>query len=499
ARLEAVVGSKKRIIKVAQEIVAHFENRLEILEGKGMIVCMSRRICIDLYNEIIKMRPDWHDEEDAQGFLKVVMTGSASDPVDWQQHIRTKQRRKELGDIFKDPGSNIKLVIVRDMWLTGFDVPNLHTMYLDKPMRGHGLMQTIARVNRVYKDKPGGLIVDFLGIAAELENALSSYTASGGKGQPTLNQDDAVAVMMEKYEIVSDLFHGFDYKSYFTANTRDKMQIIRDAQEHVLKQDDGKNRCLKYVNELSKAFSLAVPHKMAIEIRDDLGFFQAVRANLAKFSTYTPRPQEELDTAIRQLVSGHVSTGGVIDIFDHAGLKKPDISILSDDFLLDVKALPQKNLAVELLNKLLNDELKVRSRKNVIEARSFKEMLEQTINRYHTKTLNALEIIEELIQLARDMRASDMRGKGLGLSEAELAFYDALGVSDSAVQVLGDETLRKIAMELVETIRRNLTVDWTLRENVQAKMRVAIKRILRKYDYPPDKQKKAVETVLEQA
>lgn len=499
ARLEAVVGSENRIKEIAQDMVYHFENRLEIIAGKGMIVCMSRRICVELYKEIIKLRPEWHNEEDDHGFIKVVMTGSATDPVDWQQHIRNKQRRKELGDTFKDSRSSIKIVIVRDMWLTGFDVPSLHTMYLDKPMRGHGLMQTIARVNRVYKDKQGGLIVDYLGIAAELKNALAEYTKSGGKGKPTFDQDEAVAVMLEKYEIVSALFHGFDYKPYFTADTRAKMQIIRDAEEHILQQDDGKNRCLKYVNELSKAFSLAVPHEKAIMIRDDVGFYQAVRANLAKFSEYTPKSDEELDTAIRQIVSKSVVTDEVIDIFDHAGLKKPDISILSDDFLLEVKNLPQKNLAVELLNKLINDELKVRSRKNVIEARSFASMLEQTIKKYHDKTRDALEIIDELIRLAQEIQEADKRGDDLNLTEYELAFYDALGVNDSAVMVLGDETLRAISIELVNTVRNNITIDWTLRENVQAKLRVAVKRILRKYGYPPDKQKLAVKTVLEQA
>jgi len=499
ARLEAVVGSESRIKEIAKDIVYHFEERRDTIEGKGMIVCMSRRICVDLHNAIIDLRPEWYKEDDKEGFLKVIMTGDASDPVDWQKHIRNKQRRKEIGETFKDPDSDIKLVIVRDMWLTGFDVPSLHTMYIDKPMRGHGLMQTIARVNRVYKDKQGGLIVDYLGIAAELKNAIAQYTESGGKGNPTFDQNDAVEVMLEKYEIVTAMFHGFNYESYFTANTRDKMQIIRDAEEHILKLDDGKNRYLKYVNELSKAFSLAVPHETALQIRDFVGFFQAIRSNLSKFSAYTPKSGEELDTAIRQIVSNAVVTDEVIDVFDVAGLKKPDISILSDDFLLEVKDLPQKNLAVELLNKLINDEIKVRSRKNVIEARSFSDMLERTINKYHNKTKDAVEIIEELIGLAKEMSESDKRGEELNLTEYEIAFYDALGVNDSAVQVLGDDTLREIAIELVKTIKDNITIDWTLRENVQAKLRVAVKRILRSYGYPPDKQEKATETVLEQA
>ncbi|MGB9937402.1 MAG: type I restriction endonuclease subunit R [Methanobacterium sp.] len=499
ARLEAIVGSERRIKKIAEDIVAHFEDRLNTIDGKGMIVCMSRRICVDLYNEIIKLRPEWHNEDDDKGFLKVVMTGSASDPVDWQQHIRNKQRRRELGDRFKDASSNFKLVIVRDMWLTGFDVPSMHTMYIDKPMRGHGLMQTIARVNRVYKDKQGGLIVDYLGIAAALKYALSIYTESGGRGKPAFDQEEAVAIMLEKYEIVQNMYHGFDYKKYFEASAREKMYIIRDAEEHILQQEDGKKRYMKYVNELSKAFSLAVPHKKAIEIRDDVGFFQAIKANFAKFDEYQPRPGGDVDSAIRQIVSDVIVSDEVIDIFDVAGIKKPDISILSDEFLLEVKGLKHKNLAVELLRKLLNDEIKVRSRKNVIEARSFTEMLESSIKNYHNKSIEAFEVIDELIALAKKMRKARDRGEQLDLTEYELAFYDALEVNDSAVKVLGDEILREIAIELVRTVRDNITIDWTLRENVQAKLRVAVKRILRKYDYPPDKQKKAVETVLGQA
>lgn len=497
ARLEAVVGSEARIKDVARDIVDHFTQRQEVLDGKGMIVGMSRRICVDLYNEIIKLRPEWHHEEDDKGFLKVVMTGSATDPVDWQQHIRNKQRRKHLGDIFKEPDSDIKLVIVRDMWLTGFDVPSLHTMYIDKPMRGHGLMQSIARVNRVYKDKQGGLIVDYLGIADELKKALSTYTGGGGTGRPTFDQEEAVAIMIEKYEIVRDLFHGFDYHRSFHTRGLERMQIILEGVEFVLQQKDGKKRCLKYVNELSKAFSLSVPHEKTKEIRDDIGFFQAVRANIVK--TLPRKSDSELDTAIRQIVSEAVVSDDIIDILDPIKIKNPDISILSDEFLKEVKGLAQKNLAVELLNKLINDELKVRSRKNVVEARSFKEMLKKTIEEYNTRERDVSEIIEQLLVLAKKIRESDKRGEDMGLTEYELAFYDALGVNDSAVQVLGDETLKEIAMELVQAIKSNITIDWTLRESVQAKMRVSVKRILKKYDYPPDKQKLAVKTVLEQA
>ena len=499
ARLEAVVGSEKRIKKVAADIVKHFEDRLETIDGKGMIVCMSRRICVELYNEIIKLKPEWHSEDDNDGFLKVVMTGSASDPVRWQQHIRNKQRRKELGDTFRDPDSPFKLAIVRDMWLTGFDVPSLHTMYMDKPIKSHGLMQAIARVNRVYKDKQGGLIVDYLGIAAELKEALAQYTESGGQGKPTFDQEDAVEIMLEKYEIVSNMFHGFDYTPYFSAKTNHKMQIILEAMDFILGLEDGKKRCLKHVNELSKAFSLAVPNKEALKIRDDVGFFQAVRAYLMKTSEGSSKSDEELDTAIRQIVSKAVVTGDVVDIFSAAGLKNPDISILSDEFLQEVKGMKQRNLAVELLKKLINDQIQVRSRKNVIEARSFTELLENTITRYHNKTRDALIIIDDLIDLAKKIKEASERGEKLGLNDTELAFYDALGVNDSAVQVMGDETLREIAMELVKTVRNNITIDWTLRESVQAKMRVSVRRVLKQYGYPPDKQKEAVKTVLEQA
>ena len=499
ARLEAIVGSEKRVKTIARDIVNHFEERLNTIDGKGMIVCMSRRICVDLYNEIIKLRPEWQNKDDDKGFLKVIMTGSASDPVDWQQHIRNKERRRDLGETFKDPESDFKLAIVRDMWLTGFDVPSLHTMYMDKPMRGHGLMQAIARVNRVYKDKQGGLIVDYLGLASDLKKALSQYTASNGKGRITFDQEEAVALMLEKYEIVSALFHGFDYTPYFDANTMEKMQILREAEEHILEQTNGKKRLLKYANELSKAFSLAVPNDRAIEIRDDVAFFQAVRGNLAKFDEKTPRKGGDMDSAIKQIVSKSIVSDGVMDLFGELGQDKPEISILSDEFLMEVRDMPQKNLAVETLKKLLNDQISIRSRKNVVEARSFAEMLENTIKKYQNKSIDAVKVITELIDLAKDMNEAVSRGEKLNMTETELAFYDALGVNDSAVQVLGDETLRQIALELVKTIKNNLTIDWTLKESVQAKMRVSVKRVLKRYKYPPDKQKEAVETVLEQA
>ena len=499
ARLEAIVGSKRRVSRIAKDIVKHFEERLDALEGKAMIVCMSRRICIDLHKEIKKLRPQWYEKDDEKGFMKVIMTGSANDPVEWQEHIRNKPRRRALGDRMKDPDDPMKLAIVRDMWLTGFDAPSLHTIYIDKPMKGHGLMQAIARVNRVFKNKPGGLVVDYLGIADELKQALSEYTESGGQGKPTFDQEEAVALMLEKYEIVCGLFHKFDYQKFFSAGTREKMSIMALAEEHILKQVKGKDRLLKYVSQLSKAFALAVPHEETIKIRDDVGFFQAVRARLAKFETTAGKTEEELDSAVKQIISRAVVSDRVIDIFAAAGLKKPDISILSDDFLAEVKDMPHKNLAFELLKKLLNDEIKVRARKNIIQGRSFAEMLEKSIKKYQNKAIDSARILEELIELAKEMREAGKRGEQLNLNEDELAFYDALEVNDSAVKVLGDETLRIIARELVETVRNNISIDWTLKESIQARLRVMVKRILKKYGYPPDKQKMATDTVLEQA
>ena len=499
AQLEAVVGSENRLKLVAQDIVAHFEQRLEVLEGKAMVVCMSRRICIDLYRELVRLRPDWHHDDDDKGRLKVVMTGAASDPPEWQPHIRNKPKREALAKRFRDPGNPLRMVLVRDMWLTGFDAPSLHTMYVDKPMRGHGLMQAIARVNRVFEDKPGGLVVDYLGLAHELKRALATYTESGGKGQTSLDQAEAVAVMLEKYEICRGLFHGFNWSGWFTGTAAERLSLLPAAQEHVLAQENGKDRCMQSVLELSQAFALAVPHEEALRIRDDVAFFQAVRSVLAKRAPADARPEEELDHAVRQIISRAVSSEGVIDIFAAAGLEKPDLSILSDEFLSEVRGMPQRNLAVELLQKLLKGELVTRRRKNVVQARSFAEMLEQTLRRYQNRAIEAAQVIEELIQLARDLREANARGEALGLSEDELAFYDALETNDSAVRVLGDETLRDIARELVETVRGNVTIDWTLRENVRAQLRVLVKRILRKHGYPPDKQEKATRTVLEQA
>ncbi|HIJ01959.1 DEAD/DEAH box helicase [Candidatus Falkowbacteria bacterium RIFOXYD2_FULL_35_9] len=499
ARLEAVIGSEKRVKVIAKDIVKHFEQREEAMEGKAMIVCMSRRICVDLFNAIKKLKPGWYNKDDDKGIIKVIMTGSASDPLGWQEHVRTKLKRRELGDRFKDSSDQFKIAIVRDMWLTGFDAPCLHTLYLDKPMRGHGLMQAIARVNRVFKDKPGGLIVDYLGVADELKKALANYTLSGGKGKPTFDQEDAVAVMLEKYEIVNNLFYKFDYKKFFSGTAKEKMIILPAAMEHVLKQKDGKERCLKYVTELSKAFALAVPHEEAIKIRDDVGFFQAVRSALAKATTEKGKPEDELNTAIKQIVSKAITSDEVIDIFKAAGLKKPDISILSDEFLAEIKGLEHKNLALETLKKLLNDEIKTRARRNIVEARAFSAMLEQTIKKYQNRSIEAAQVITELIDIAIEIRESKNRGEKLNLTEDELAFYDALVDNGSAKEVLGDETLKQIAKELTEKVKQNTSIDWTLRESVKSKLKVLVKRLLRKYGYPPDKQEKATELVLEQA
>jgi type I restriction enzyme R subunit len=499
AQLEAVVGAEKRVELLARDIVEHFEKRCEAMDGKAMIVCMSRRICVDLYHAIVALRPDWGSEDDEQGVVKVVMTGSASDPVDWQRHIRNKPRREALANRFRKPADSFRLVLVRDMWLTGFDAPCMHTMYIDKPMRGHGLMQAIARVNRVFKDKPGGLVVDYLGLAQELKQALATYTDSGGTGRTALDQDEAVAVMLEKHEVCAGLFHGFDWSKWTTGTAPERLGLLPAAQEHILAQEQGKDRCVAAVRELSQAFALAVPHTEALRIRDDVAFFQAVQAVLAKRAPGEARPEEDIEHAVRQIISRAVAPEGVIDIFAAAGLAKPDISILSEDFLAEVRGLPQRNLAVELLQKLLKGELATRRRKNVVQARSFAEMLEQTIRRYQNRAIEAAQVIEELIALAKDMREAQARGEQLRLSEDELAFYDALETSDSAVKVLGDETLRIIAQELVRTVRANVTIDWTLRDNVRAQLRVLVKRILRKYGYPPDKQDRATETVLEQA
>ncbi len=500
AALESLVGAEKRLDLIARDLIAHFEERTAAMSGKGMIVCMSRRVCVDLYKALVKLRPEWHSEDDATGALKVVMTGDATDPLDWQPHIRNKRGREAIATRFKKVADPLHLVIVRDMWLTGFDVPCLHTMYIDKPMRGHSLMQAIARVNRVFRDKPGGLIVDYLGLADQLRQALATYTESGGKGNAAPDQSEAVAIMEEKYEVVASLFHGFDYATFATGTAAQRVNLVIAAQEFILERvKDGKNRLIRTFADLSKSYALAVARDEALAIRDDVAFFQAVRSGLVKVSARETQAASDVDYAIRQIVSRAVSSNEVIDIFAAAGLDKPDISVLSEEFLAEVRDLPQRNLAAEALQKLLADEIKERGKSNVVQGKKFSAMLEASIIKYQNRAITTAQIIEELIALARHLREEQDRGAQLGLNENEIAFYDALEVSDSAVAVLGDDTLRHIAQELVRTIKENVTIDWTVKESVRAKLRLAVKRILRKYGYPPDKEEKAIETVLEQA
>ncbi|WP_245912006.1 DUF3387 domain-containing protein [Brunnivagina elsteri] len=460
---------------------------------------MSRKICAHLYNEIIKLKPEWHNPDDDKGTIKVVMTGSAADEQPLQPHIRSKAKRKELAKRFKNPGDEMKLVIVRDMWLTGFDAPCLHTIYIDKPMRGHGLMQAIARVNRVFKDKPGGLVVDYLGIAEQLKAALAVYS-EGDRGQTGISQEQAVEIMQTKYQTVCQMFAGFDYSKFFNGTPTQRLSIIPLSLDHILSQQEaGKQEYIKAVTELSKAFALAVPHAAALKIRDEVGFFQAIRAAIVKHTTVSGKTPEDLDTAVGKIVSKAVATEEVVDIFTVAGLKKPDISILSDEFLADVRGLPQRHLALELLRKLINDEIKIRARRNIIQSRTFAQMLEATIQRYQNRAIETAQVMSELIQIAQEIRVAASRGDNLGLSEDELAFYDALDVNDASVNALGDEILKAIARELVETVRRNVTIDWTQKESVKANLRRLIKRLLRKYGYPPEKQETAMFTVIEQA
>jgi len=499
-QLEAIVGHKERLKTVAADIVKHFEERQEAFEGKAMIVCMSRRIAVLLYDEITKLRPAWHNFDKRRGVIKVVMTSSSSDPENWQEHHTNKDDRKEIGERFKNIDDGLKIVIVCDMWQTGFDVPCLHTMYVDKLMRGHNLMQSIARVNRIFRDKPGGLIVDYIGIASDLKTALATYTQRAGKGSPTLDQEQAVLVMLEKFEIVCQMFDTFDYKKFFSVDMQRKLVVILEAQEHILSLKDGKERFTREVIGLSKAFALSVPHLKAMEIKDEVGFFQAVKARLVKFEpTGAGKSDAEIETAIRQIIDKAVIADGIIDVFDAAGIKKPDISILSDEFLKEIQGMERKNLALELLKKLLNDEIKIRSKKNLIQGKKLSEMLENAIRKYQNNLLTAAQVIEELIKMAKEIKAADQRGDQLGLSEDELAFYDALANNESARDVLGDEKLRALARVLLERVKANTSIDWTLRESVRARLKVIVKRLLREYGYPPDMELLATENVLKQA
>ena len=481
AQLEAMVGTPKRLSLVAADLVGHFEKRLEAIEGKGMIVAMSRRIAVALYDEIVKLRPEWHTTDDKTGAIKIVMTGSASDPTEWQQHIRTKAEREALAKRLKDPADPLKLVIVRDMWLTGFDAPCLHTLYVDKPMKGHSLMQAIARVNRVFKDKPGGLIVDYIGIADELKGAMAEYSRSGGQGEGVLDQNEAVALLLEKLEVCADLFHGFDYQHFKTGTPAQKLSVLPAAQEHILAKDHQepgvKERFMEASLAVSRAFALAVAHDVTLRVRDDVAFFQAVRAALWKKADEDARDgkakptNQEIHHAVRQIVSRSVISDEVVDIFSAAGLQKPDVSILSEEFLAEVQNLPYKNVAVEALRKLLEGEIKTRSQGNVVQSKQFSEMLANAIRKYQNRGIETAQVLQELIEIAREIRAAQSRGQALGLTNDEVAFYDALEVNDSAVKVLGDDALRTIARELVETVRRNVTVDWTVKETARAHLR----------------------------
>lgn len=526
-QLEALVGSEDRIKQIAADVVSHFEQRQEVFEGKGMIVSMSRRIAVELYNEIIKLKPDWHNDDLKKGSIKVVMTASSADGPEMAKHHTTKDQRRILADRMKTPDDELKLVIVRDMWLTGFDVPSLHTLYIDKPMRGHNLMQAIARVNRVYKDKPGGLIVDYLGIASDLKKALSFYSDSGGKGDPAIAQEKAVQLMLEKLEVVSQMFlekparayskdyedlvkdpsvpylgkdKGLLYEEYFTADTTTKLKIILAAEEHILSLENGKKRFIDEVTALSRAFAIAIPHEQAMDVKDEVSFFQAVKSRLAKFDIAgTGKTDEEIETTIRQVIDKALVTDKVIDLFDAAGIKKPDISILSEDFLLEVKNMEHKNVALEVLRKLLNDEIKSRTRTNLVQGKSLMEMLENSIKKYHNKILTAAEVIEELIKLGKEIQEMDKEPKEMGLSEFEYAFYSAVANNKSAMELMQKDKLRELAIVLFERVRQNASIDWTIKESVKAKLKVIVKRTLRQFGYPPDMQKLATEIVLKQA
>lgn len=499
-QLEALIGGKQRVQNIATDIVGHFTQRQEVFQGKGMIVSMSRRIAAELYNAIIAIKPEWHSDDLKKGKIKVIMTSASSDGPELAKFHTTKEQRRMLAERMKDPNDELELVIVRDMWLTGFDAPSMHTLYIDKPMKGHNLMQAIARVNRVYKDKPGGLIVDYLGIASDLKKALAFYSDAGGKGDPAVAQEQAVAFMLEKIEVISAMYHGFPYEDYFDADTSKKLSMILAAEDHILGLEDGKKRYIDEVTALSKAFAIAIPHDQAMDAKDEISFFQAVKARLAKFdSTGSGKTDEEIETTIRQVIDQALVSDQVIDVFDAAGIKKPDISILSDEFLMELKDMQHKNVALEVLKKLLNDEIKSRAKTNLVQSKKLLEMLEQSINRYHNKILTAAEVIDELIHLSKDIVQLDSEAQKLGLSEYEYAFYTAVANNDSALELIQKDRLRELAVELTNTIKQNASIDWNIKESVRAKLKVAVKRLLRKYGYPPDMQLLATETVLKQA
>jgi type I restriction enzyme R subunit len=496
AALEEVVGAEPRIASVAADLVAHFEERNKAQDGKAMVVAMSREICVHLYNEIIKQRPDWHDPDPEQGAIKIVMTGSASDKALLRPHIYSAQVKKRLEKRFKEPTDPLRMVIVRDMWLTGFDAPCVHTLYVDKPMKGHNLMQAIARVNRVFRDKQGGLVVDYIGIANELKSALKEYTASKGRGRPTVDAAEAYAVLAEKVDILRGLLHGYDYSDFLMAGHK----RLAGAANHVLGQKDGKKRFADTAVAMSKAFTLCCTLDEAKAVREEVAFFQAVKVILTKRDiSKKKRTNEERELAIRQIIGSAVASEEVVDVFEAVGLDKPNIGILDDDFLAEVRNLPERNLAVELLERLLEGEIKSRFAGNVVQVKKFSELLTNVIKRYQNRAIETAQVIEELIDMAKKFRAAANRGVELGLTNDEIRFYDALADNESAVRELADETLKKIAHELTESLRKNLSVDWSARESVRAKLRLMVKRILRKYKYPPDKQEEAIKLILQQA
>lgn len=514
AKVEALVGSDTRLEAVAQDIVRHFEDRLSALDGKAMIVCMSRRICVRLYEEIVKMRPGWHSDDDKKGAIKVVMTGSASDPLDWQKHIgpKQKQRRELLANRVKDPKDPLRIVIVRDMWLTGFDAPCMHTMYIDKPMQGHGLMQAIARVNRVFRDKPAGLIVDYIGIAQKLKSALGQYSARDQENTG-IDERQAIAVLKEKYEDVRDMFHGFDYMQILRGDALSKLKVMAEAIEWILGKQNEWARSARTSEEkkkshrryqdsvlaLSVAFSLSSASKEAQAIREEVGFFQAIREALVKSISKSGKSKESKELAIRQIINRAIVSTEIVDILKAAGLRSPDISILSEDFLLEVQNMDKKNLALEALRRLLEGDIKARSRTNLVETRAFTERLEAAVARYHAGALTTAEVIQELIGIAKDIKAARTRGEETGLTDDEIAFYDALAENQSAVEVLGNDKLKIIAHEVLLSLKQNISVDWAHRESARARLRVLVKKILRKYGYPPDLRDAAVQMVLQQA
>jgi type I restriction enzyme R subunit len=501
-RLESLVGTKNRIDSLAKDIVDHYELRSQALTGKAMILTMTRSIAADLYKSIITIRPEWHSDELTQGTINVVMTAASSDGPEMARHHTSSSQRNTLSQRMKDPSDQLKLVIVCDMWLTGFDVPCLHTMYIDKPMQGHTLMQAIARVNRVFGDKPGGLIVDYIGIASELKKALSFYSESGGHGDLTLTQEQAVNILKEKIEIIEAMFHGFSYECYFTVDTSKKLSLILSAQEHILGLENGKKRYIDAVTAMSAAYALAIPHPEALILKDKVAFFQAIKARLVKLSENsdgTRQSNKEIELAVKQAIDQALITGDVINLYDASGIRKPDVSIFTDDFLNELRSMERKHTAIEILRKLLKDELKGKSRRNITQSKRLLEKLEETIRKYQNRIITAVEVIENMIEIAHDIKSSNLEAKELGLKEDEYSFYCAVADNKSARELMGNDKLREIATVLYQTVQEKATIDWTIKESVQAALRVAIRRILNRYGYPPDMAQLATENVIKQA